>query len=64
MIKKLAAIIVLSLAFIGPVSGDTFDDALTDYNAGNYKAAVAGFVLLAYEGDAAAQYNLAFMVAH
>ena len=40
------------------------DEAVAAYQTGNYAAALAEFRLLAEQGDAAAQYNLAVMYEH
>ena len=55
MLKKLAAIIVLSFAFAGTASADALNDAMAEYEAANYKAALAGFKPLAEQGNATAQ---------
>ena len=61
MIKKISAIIVLSLAFSGIANADAFDDALANAQAGNYKAVFAGLKPLADQGRADAQLFLGFM---
>ena len=63
MLKKLAAIIVLSFAFAGTASADALNDAMAEYEAANYKAALAGFKPLAEQGNAKAQHYLVDMYA-
>jgi hypothetical protein len=61
MLKKIIAIIVLSLAFAGIANAGVLDEAGADFNAGNYKAALAGFKPLAEQGNVEAQSALGYM---
>jgi TPR repeat protein len=57
-----AALLALSLTLSAPhVSADTFEDAVSAYQSGDFDTAAKAFRKLADQGDAAAQYNLGFM---
>ena len=57
-----ATLLALSLVLSAPqVSADTFEDAVSAYQSGDFDTAAKAFRKLADQGDAAAQYNLGFM---
>ena len=58
----LAGLVLLAVAFTGrPVAAQTFDEAVTAYDRGDYATAFRGFFGLAKQGDAVAQFNLGVM---
>ena len=61
---RLAAAAVLSILMAlaaPPATAQTFKDAMAAYERGDYAAALAGFRILAAQGDAPAQFNLGLM---
>ncbi len=56
-----AALILISVAAGPPAAAQTFDEAWAAYERGDYTTAFRGFLGLAEQGDAHAQFNLGLM---
>ncbi len=60
-LAALAAALAMALAGALPAAAQTFEEAVTAYERGDYATAYRGFRSLAEQGDASAQHNLALM---
>jgi len=62
-LKKILSLLLLSFSLIGSSNAD-FSDGLDAYNAGDHQTALQEWLALAEQGDASAQYNVAWMHAN
>ena len=62
-LKKILSLLLLSFSLIGSSNAD-FSDGLDAYNAGDHQTALQEWLALAEQGDARAQYNVAWMHAN